>query len=151
MSATGTNYTINKSTLDEQLATYDVITKIRDSKTLDSVYKNKLAQRADIDVDIDNDKSELDTNIQRVIYETDAEKQIYHMRILLFVLYGIASLAFLYIYVTSFDELKNGITRLKIVSVSTLLILFPFFIINIIYSIKYIFTIPKLVYPDTMP
>ena len=151
MSATGTNYTSNKTTLDEQLATYKVITKIRDSKTLVSVYKNKLAEKADIDVDIDTDKSELDTNIQRVIYETDAEKQIYNIRILLFVLYGIASLAFLYIYVTSFDELKNGITRLKIVSVSTLLILFPFFIINIIYSIKYMFTIPKLVYPDTMP
>ena len=151
MNVTGTNYTSNKTTLDEQLATYKVITKIRDSKTLVSVYKNKLAEKADIDVDIDTDKSELDTNIQRVIYETDAEKQIYNIRILLFVLYGIASLAFLYIYVASFDELKNGITRLKIVSVSTLLILFPFFIINIIYSIKYIFTIPKLVYPDTMP
>lgn len=144
-----TDYTTLMKTLNGQLSNY--IALIDNITSLDTLHKSKLGQSDKLDYMVDSGNSEVDTNMRRVVYETNAARPIRNMRILLFVIYVLSALAFMVIYGSSFTDISSGITRLKIVSMALALILFPFFIINIIYLIKYIFTIPDLVYPDTMP
>ena len=144
-----TDYNTLMKTLNGQLSNY--IALIDNITSLDTLHKSKLGQSDKLDYMVDSGNSEVDTNMRRVVYETNAARPIRNMRILLFVIYVLSALAFMVIYGSSFTDISSGITRLKIVSMALALILFPFFIINIIYSIKYIFTIPDLIYPDTMP
>ena len=144
-----TDYNTLMRTLRVQLSNYNGVTNTIVS--LDALHKSKIDQSVKLVDMIDSGNRDVNTNMRRVVYETDASKPIHNMRILLFVIYVLSSLAFMVIYGRSFTDISSGITRLKIVSVALVLIIFPFFIINIIYSIKYIFTIPDLIYPDTMP
>lgn len=120
---------------------YDTLeqTNIYKDETLEKLRNNK-----------DDGDAFVNTNIRKVVYEHQSMKPVHYMRILLIILYVLASILFIILYTIRLPDIKSGISLLKIVSISLTLILFPFFILNIIYSIRYIFSLPDLLYPDTM-
>ena len=134
--------------LRSKINNYIHLNEIYDTLDQTNIYKGETLEK------LRNNKDDgvafVNTNIRKVVYEHQSTKPVKYMRIFLLILYVFASILFIILYTIRLPDIKSGISLLKIVSISLTLILFPFFILNIIYSIRYIFSLPDLLYPNTM-
>ena len=99
----------------------------------------------------ENRTDEVNTNQRRVEYEVYAMDTIYGMRNWLYVIYGIVSLLFITKYYMMISVDKTGYTRSKMVGMASLLVLIPFMVNHVINILIYLYNLPTLMFPDTIP
>jgi len=131
------------------LANYSEL--IDKNNMLNDIIEKKRAQLAQLDSDIEIGISDIDTNKQRIMYETNAMDTINYMRILIYIIYSLVSVLFIANYILMNKDDKSIENKIKILFIIVIISVIAVFPDKIVSGLNYIYKLPKSLFPDATP
>jgi len=135
--------------IQTNLANYSEL--IDKNNMLNVISEKKQTQLAQLDSDIEIGISDIDTNKQRIMYETNAMDTISYMRILIYIIYSLVSVLFIANYILMNKDDKSIENKIKILFIIVIISVIAVFPDKIVSGLNYIYKLPKSLFPDATP
>lgn len=135
--------------IQTNLANYSEL--IDKNNMLNDIIEKKRAQLTQLNSDIEIGISDIDTNKQRIMYETNAMDTINYMRILIYIIYSLVSVLFIANYILMNKDDKSIENKIKILFIIVIISVIAVFPDKIVSGLNYIYKLPKSLFPDATP